>query len=242
MAASPPRVLGHADQDGADREIGVAGATDEDEEARAAAAAAVCRLGNALAGRNAPAELLARVTAAAEALAREAEAAPRRDKREEMANRGRMGEFRRTGVWPGPVPDGSAIDFDRSSFVGGPLSPFTMGATFWRQGDEAHGRAVVGPAYEGPPDRAHGGAIAALIDETMGSLLSVLGRVAFTGRLAVDYLAAAPVGVELRFRSWLVAREGRRLIIGCEGSADGAVFARGEAVFVEQDPARLAAL
>jgi acyl-coenzyme A thioesterase PaaI-like protein len=216
--------------------------TDGDEAARAAAAEAVRRLGNALAGHEPPAELLARVTALADGLAAEAEAAPRRDKREEMATRGRMAEFRRTGVWPGPVPDGSAIDFDRSSFVGGPLSPFAMGATFWRQGDEAHGRAIVGPAYEGPPDRVHGGAIAALIDETMGSLLSVLGGVAFTGRLAVDYLAAAPVGVELRFRSWLVAQEGRRLTIACEGSAVGAVFARGEAIFVQQDPARLATL
>ncbi|MPY94976.1 MAG: hypothetical protein GEV08_18535 [Acidimicrobiia bacterium] len=206
------------------------------------AAAAVRRLGDALAGHVAPDELLARAIALAEELAAAVEAAPQRDKRAEMASRGRMGEYLRTGTWPPPVPDGAVIEFDRGSFVGGELNPFTMGATFWRQAEEAHCRVVVGAAYEGPPERVHGGAVAALVDETMGSLLSVLGKVAFTGRLDVRYLEAAPLGVELRFRSWLVGRVGRRLNIACEGSADGVVFTRAEAVFVEQDPARLAAM
>lgn len=221
---------------------GAPGAGGWPDAAGAAAAASLRRLNDAVSGRDLSPELLARVAVVVDELAAIAAEAPPRDKRTEMATQGRMGEFLRTGRWPGPVADGSTIDFDRRSFVGGPWSPVAMGAIFWRHGDEAHGRVVVGRTYEGPPDRVHGGAIAALVDETMGSLLSVLGGVAFTGRLTVDYLRAAPLGVELRFRSWLAGREGRRLMIAAEGSAEGVVFARAEAVFVEQDPTKLANL
>ncbi|MEA3214120.1 MAG: hypothetical protein QOJ19_276 [Acidimicrobiia bacterium] len=216
------------------------GASPVDPDAAAAAAAdAVRRLGHALTGHLPEGELLARVEALASDLAAQIEQTPRRDKRQEMLERGRLGEFLRTGAWPGPVDDGASIEFDRFSIIGGRLSPFGMGAHYHRQGNEAHARITLGPAFEGPPTRAHGGVVAAVVDEVMATLLSVLGTVAYTGRLTVDYVRAAPLGVELNFRSWLDRQEGRRLQIGCEGSAEGVVFVRGEGVFIEQDPARL---
>lgn len=205
----------------------------------AGAAEAVRRLGHALTGHLPNRGLLTRVAALANDLAAEIEQEPRRDKRHEMLERGRLGEFVRTGAWPGPVDDGAPIEFDRFSIIGGPLSPFGMGARYQRQGNEAHARITLGPAFEGPPTRAHGGVVAAVVDEVMATLLSVLGTVAYTGRLTVDYVRAAPLGVELNFRAWLDRQEGRRIHIGCEGSAEGVVFVRGDGVFIEQDPARL---
>jgi acyl-coenzyme A thioesterase PaaI-like protein len=215
------------------------GGTDDADDLERGAMLAVRRLGHALTGWVVPDAVLADVAEAAAALAARAESGRRRDKRAEMNERGRMAEFLRTGVWPGPLPDGSPIDFDHRSIIGGPLSPFGMGAVFWREGDEARCRVTLGPAFEGPPGRAHGGVIAAIVDEAMGALLPALGTLAFTGRLSVDYLGPAPLGVPLEFRSWLARQEGRRLHLACEGSADGVVFARAESTFVEQDPRRL---
>jgi acyl-coenzyme A thioesterase PaaI-like protein len=212
---------------------------DADTDAERRAMLAVRRLGHALTGWVVPGDLLAEVADLASRLAERAEAGIPRNKRAEMNERGRMAEFLRTGEWPGPLPDGSPIDFDHRSIIGGPLSPFGMGAVFWREGDEARCRVTLGPAFEGPPGRAHGGVIAAIVDEAMGALLPALGTLAFTGRLSVDYLRPAPLGVPLEFRSWLAGQEGRRLHIACEGSAEGVVFARAESTFVEQDPRRL---
>lgn len=215
---------------------------ESDSEGAVRAAAAVRRLGHALTSHVVPDETLRRVRELAAELAEQIEAAPRRDKRQEMAEHGNLGEFLRTGVWPGPVPDGAVIEFDAHSMIGGPLNPFSMGARYHRVGEESHCHVTLGPAFEGPPERAHGGVVAAIVDESMATLLRVLGTVAYTGRLTVELVRAAPLGVELVLRSWLEGREGRRLHIRCEGSAEGVVFVRGEAIFIEQDPARLAQL
>ena len=142
-------------------------------------------------------------------------------------------------AWPPPEPpaDGEAIEFDPWSFVGGPFNAFAMGARYWRDGDGSRGRVTLGRAYEGPPGRVHGGAVAALFDEVMGATLRVLGTRAYTGRLAVDFLRAAPLDVMLDLRGWLVRREGRRLYLAGEAAVEGVAFARAEATFVEMAPA-----
>ena len=76
-----------------------------------------------------------------------------------------------------------------------------------------------------------------MVDEVMGSVNSVLGTVAFTGRLSVSFVGPAPLGTELEFRARLVEREGRKLHMACTGTANGATFARAEATFIEIDPA-----
>ena len=71
----------------------------------------------------------------------------------------------------------------------------------------------------------------------MGSVNSVLGTVAFTGRLSVSFVGPAPLGTELEFRAGLVERDGRKLHLACTGRAGEVTFARAEATFVEIDPA-----
>ena len=52
--------------------------------------------------------------------------------------------------------------------VSGMANPMGIGARLWREGEEAVCQVTLGPAFEGAPGRAHGGVVAALIDETMG--------------------------------------------------------------------------
>jgi len=208
------------------------------DEPAVRAALAVRRIGHAVTGRVLDDAHLADLADALEALAERAERGEPFDKQQEMLTNGRLGRWLATGEWP-TVPDGDIIHFDTRSFVGGPLSAFGMGAHYWREGDEAHGRVTLGPAYEGPPGRVHGGALAAIFDEIMGALLPAIGVMAFTGRLTVRYKRATPLGVPLELRSWLASRQGRRLHLEAEAAAEGVVFATAESVFVEQDPAVL---
>jgi acyl-coenzyme A thioesterase PaaI-like protein len=214
------------------------GATHLPDEPAVRAALAVRRLGHAVTGRILDDAHLEELAGVLELLADQAEQGPHFDKHTEMLANGRLGHWLETGEWPS-VPDGEAILFDARSFVGGALSSVGMGARYWRVGNEAHGRVTVGPTYEGPPGRVHGGALAAIFDEIMGALLPALGVMAFTGRLTVRYRRPTPLGVPLELRSWLASREGRRLHLEAEAKADGVLFANAEAIFVEQDPAVL---
>lgn len=148
--------------------------------------------------------------------------------------RNRISSFLETGVWPEPPPDGSQIEFDVASAIGGALSPISIGATYFRDGDEVVGRVNVGHCFEGPPERVHGGIICAIFDEVMGSVFRATGTAsAFTGELAVRFEGPAPIGVDLEFRARQVGESGRkRFLEGEATSADGR-FASATATFIE---------
>ncbi len=53
------------------------------------------------------------------------------------------------------------------SVVAGAANPMGLGAQLWRDGDVACMRVTLGKAFEGAPGRAHGGVVAALLDESL---------------------------------------------------------------------------
>lgn len=69
---------------------------------------------------------------------------------------------------------------------------------------------LIARRYEGPPGAAHGGIVAAYLDEVLGaSVLRATGRVAVTGELTVRYVAPVPVETPIIGRGRLVADYGR---------------------------------
>lgn len=58
-------------------------------------------------------------------------------------------------------------------------------------------RAWFGPGAEGPPGYAHGGALAALLDEAMGMAVLATGRVAVAARIEVDFRSLVPLNEEV---------------------------------------------
>src|ERR671915_329757 len=68
-----------------------------------------------------------------------------------------------------------------------------------------------GQANQGPPGYAHGGVMAAALDEAMALLLFERGTFAVTGRLEVDLVAPVPVGTFVRVSASL-EREGERTV------------------------------
>lgn len=201
-------------------------------------AGAARRLGAAVAGRQVAPEAVPDLVERIEALVAEIETAPLLTKAEDFARNNRVAHYLEHGAWPDPPPEGARIEFDPYSVVGGELSPYSMGARYYRDGDEVVGRVELGRCFEGPPDRAHGGVIMAIFDEVLSAVFRARGTAsAFTGELTVRLERPAPLGVELEFRGRQVNQEGRRRFI--EGEAtdpDGTVFARSHGIFIEIRP------
>ncbi|MBK8481119.1 MAG: PaaI family thioesterase [Proteobacteria bacterium] len=75
------------------------------------------------------------------------------------------------------------------------------------------GRVWLGPASQGPPGHAHGGAVAALLDEAMGAVAYLRrGCAVLTARLEVDFLRPLPVRRGALLEATVVEEDGRKLI------------------------------
>src|SRR6188472_1177393 len=93
---------------------------------------------------------------------------------------------------PLPVVVGDAVEFDPFSAGGGRLHPASVGLDVRRSGDSAVVASVrVDPMFQGPPGRVHGGVLAVVIDELMGTVNRMVGQRAFTARLEIDFRAPA---------------------------------------------------
>lgn len=209
--------------------------TPEELEARSDMAAALRRLGNALVGHRIDPDLARRVAGAADAFCAEAAGREQRDRLAEVVASHRFG----TGsALPHPAdidPNGGEMDLFRDSVVSGRTNPLGIGLRIRRQGDSAVGTVTLGPAHEGAPRRAHGGVVAAIFDETMGFALSIAGVVAYTANLSIDFVAPAPVGVEISVTARIRDRVDRKLWIEATGEGPDGVFARAEGLFLTVD-------
>jgi acyl-coenzyme A thioesterase PaaI-like protein len=101
-----------------------------------------------------------------------------------------------------------------------------------RPGGGVEGRFFVKQDHQGPPGFAHGGVIAAALDEAMALLLQGQGTAALTGRLEVDLLAPVPVGAFVTVRAELLESGERKLALNAEAAVEGQTAARARGVFV----------
>jgi uncharacterized protein (TIGR00369 family) len=102
--------------------------------------------------------------------------------------------------------------------------------------DGVEGRFFVKQDHQGPPGYAHGGVIAAALDEAMALLVFEQGRFAVTGRLEIDLLAPAPVGTFVRVSARLEEEGERTLALAAEAAGeDGRRLAAARGTFVRVD-------
>jgi acyl-coenzyme A thioesterase PaaI-like protein len=122
------------------------------------------------------------------------------------------------------------------NIVSGPANPMGLDARLVMDGQEAVMTVTLGAACEGAPGRAHGGVVAALLDDTLGMVLSIHRTPAFTGRLALTYRAPTPLGVPLTGRARLTERRARTLTITGELRHGDLLLAEAEGTFIAVDP------
>lgn len=206
------------------------------------AARALGRLAHAMVGHVANDAELREITESADRLAAAIEQEPRRDRSLEIQSSPRFAAALAGSSLSRIIPEGALVDLFQDSPVSGSANPFGMGLRIRRAGDEAIGSVSLAPGWEGAPGRGHGGIVAALIDETIGGLLPIIGTMAFTGELTLRYRQPCPMGVPLEFRARLAGRDGRKLHIECVGTGPDGVFVESSSVFIAVDMERLAGL
>ncbi|WP_370326455.1 PaaI family thioesterase [Euzebya sp.] len=200
------------------------------EDPRHAAAAALRRLGHAVVAHEADPDLLLRVAEQATATAEVVEAGVRRTRDVVAVKR---------ELWEEAPPTGGRMAHFEECVVSGRANPMGIMMEVTRDGDEVVGDITLGAAFEGAPRRAHGGIVAAILDDIMGYQLLVQATPAYTGRLQVRYTAPTPVEAPLVARSWLESRDGRKLQLRATlATPDGDVLAEGDALFIAIPPER----
>jgi acyl-coenzyme A thioesterase PaaI-like protein len=174
----------------------------------------------------APIEAISRTAEATEALVTDLRSFPSETEYQgyaEAANAGGVGDF-----------------FDRSPMLGS-SNPIAPPLDLWEEDGRIRGRAIFGPAFEGPPGCVHGGFVAAAFDELLGSVQSLSGAPGMTASLTIQYKSPTPLEAELRFDGAIDSIEGRK--IRCSGSLyeGDRLCATAEGLFISIDPSKFVA-
>jgi acyl-coenzyme A thioesterase PaaI-like protein len=103
------------------------------------------------------------------------------------------------------------------------------------------GRFALGANYAGGGGFAHGGIIAAVLDEAMGKLSKLTDERAVTAELSIEYRRPIPVEQEITVEGWQEEEKGRnRFRIAEIRDSRGNLLARGKGRFVVVNEAHFA--
>ena len=117
----------------------------------------------------------------------------------------------------------------------GPDNPATLGLKLAIDGERVRGEVTLVDRHQGAPGFAHGGAVATALDDTLGTLLVVLGRPGVTARLEVNFRRPAFLHRRFELEAWVERVEGRKIEMAAEMREDGDVVADAAALFIQVD-------
>ena len=138
--------------------------------------------------------------------------------------------------------DAPALVGETLRFVSGDQTGNRFRMSYFRnQEQDLVARVWFGPVTEGPPDHAHGGSIAAVLDEVLGLAAWAAGHPVVVGNLNVSFRQLLPIQTVVQVNTRLVSVEGRKVMIHGEiCSLDGSVYASGECLCIKLTEAQLA--
>ena len=82
-------------------------------------------------------------------------------------------------------------------------------------GQRLLGVATFGTDAEGHPGHAHGGAIASLIDDAMGTTAWTAGHRVFTLSMTVSFRSFVPLATPVRLEASVASVDGRKVNVAC---------------------------
>jgi len=123
--------------------------------------------------------------------------------------------------------------------VVGALNPIAAPVGFDFDGEEIHAEHVFDAPYNGPPTAVHGGIIALVFDELLGSLGAMRDIGGFTGTLTIRYRSLTPIGEKIRMRSWIERREGRKTFVSGTMHVGERLCAEAEGIFIRPEVSML---
>jgi acyl-coenzyme A thioesterase PaaI-like protein len=130
----------------------------------------------------------------------------------------------------------------RRSFLTGGGDDDRWRLSYFRRGRDGAlvARIWFGPGTEGPPGIAHGGAVAAVLDDVMGAGVWLAGYPAVAARIVVDFREMVPLGLDAVIETRIEGTEGRKVRIRAWLTDGDRVFAESEGLFVILGPEQLA--
>jgi acyl-coenzyme A thioesterase PaaI-like protein len=143
------------------------------------------------------------------------------------------------------------LEGGRGSFVSGDPAGERLRVRYFRRAGARPlvGRAWFGPGAEGPPGHAHGGSMAAVLDEAMGAAAWMSGHKVVAVQLDTSFRRMLPLGTDAWLEAWVERVEGKkvwtasRLFDGRDDPHDPrTLFAEARALFVALDPERFGTL
>jgi acyl-coenzyme A thioesterase PaaI-like protein len=129
--------------------------------------------------------------------------------------RDRHGEKARRASWVEALPAeaNGSVSFFTASPILGTANPIAPPLQMTVNGDTVVGSATFSIVYEGPPGHVHGGVIAAVFDELLGTVQSATERPGMTGRLQVSYRSPTPLATPVRFVGRVDRVDGRKITV-----------------------------
>ncbi len=127
------------------------------------------------------------------------------------------------------------------TFVSGQPDGDRLRVRYYRRIDgRLVGRVWFGPGAEGPPGHAHGGSLAAILDEAMGASAWLAGHPVLAGEITIRFRAMVRLGSILKLEAGVVDVDGRKVTtFGMLVNDDGACQAEAHGLFIQIDPAAL---
>jgi acyl-coenzyme A thioesterase PaaI-like protein len=143
-----------------------------------------------------------------------------------------------------PERSGHPQDFFSASPMVGQANPIAPPVEVWAvEGEsgqrEIRGRVTFGYPDEGPPTCVHGGVIAELFDELLGSANILANRAGMTGTLTVRYRKPTPLLTPLDLVARMTGTERRKIFTWGGIYHDGELTAEAEGIFILVQPGRM---
>ena len=126
--------------------------------------------------------------------------------------------------------------FTGTRFMTSP-TPAGFGIRFCVADDNSvYATVVFDESKEGGRGILHGGAIAAVLDEAMGTAAGENGTPGYTVTMTYNYKAHIPLNEEITVRAWVERVEGRKVFAECDAQlADGTVAVTGSGLFIQSE-------
>jgi acyl-coenzyme A thioesterase PaaI-like protein len=126
--------------------------------------------------------------------------------------------------------DAPALVGDSLRFVSGDPTGKRFRVRYYRDSQGALvARVWFGPETEGPPGHAHGGSIAAVLDEVLGLAAWAAGYAIVVGKLNIHFQKLLPLRTVVQVDSRIVSVEGRKVLVR------GRIHGPDELTFAEAD-------
>lgn len=124
------------------------------------------------------------------------------------------------------------LDID-SSVLLGKASPVGFPMELDVANNKVVGTATIPVAFQGPPQRVHGGIVAAVFDILLSRTQGLCDFLGFTADLQVSYKSAVPLDTPLQLEAWVVQVDDRKLRNAGHILVDGQVLATAKGLWVK---------